>query len=239
MASSDNKVKLAIAGGLGCMLIVTILMLSAIYFLARPPNIEQDGGLELILQIPAPDATLLEATAEVLRARLRDVGARGSTVQLSDGRIVVQIPGEVEDFRPHELLTTVGHLEFKEVQQEGAPPGRRLDLDGHIASAHVGEDEIGLEYVAVEFDDFGREGFCSLSTAIVGRSLDIVVDGVVFSSPVVIEPICEGNAWISLPGELNQDELRFGAHELVSVFRAGTLPAPTVVWSERVILPGE
>jgi preprotein translocase subunit SecD len=65
----------------------------------------------------------------------------------------------------------------------------------------------------------------------VGRNLAIILDNIVYSSPVIREPIAGGRASIS--GGFTFEEAR----DVARVLRAGALPAPLNVMEERTVGP--
>jgi SecD/SecF fusion protein len=79
-------------------------------------------------------------------------------------------------------------------------------------------DQFGQFKVNLAFDATGSVAFCELTTDNVGRLLAIVLDGTVFSAPVLNEPICGGRAEIS--GSFTADE----AKQLAVVLQCGNLP---------------
>jgi preprotein translocase subunit SecD len=92
--------------------------------------------------------------------------------------------------------------------------------------------EFGNEpYVALEFNSEGARIFDRVTAENVGRRLAIVLDGVVYSAPVIRERISGGRA--SITGGFSLDE----AKDLAIVLRAGALPAPVKVIQNITIGP--
>jgi preprotein translocase subunit SecD len=136
-------------------------------------------------------------------------------------------------------------LEFRFVPS--APGGATIalkDRDGAPVSVEdelaMGGDAIKTAAIAFPQGQFevhltmtpeGRDIFRRISTENVGRQLAIIMDGVVFSSPVIKGPIPDGNAVIS--GGFSESE----AKELSVVLRAGALPAALTVLEERTVGP--
>ncbi len=86
-------------------------------------------------------------------------------------------------------------------------------------------------YVAVELNARGAKQFDSMTGANVGRRLAIILDGKVYSAPVIRERIGGGRA--SITGNFDIKEAR----DLAIVLRAGALPAPVHVAEERTVGP--
>lgn len=67
-----------------------------------------------------------------------------------------------------------------------------------IADAKVEEDpRTAMPVIALHLTDEGREIFAAATRAHVGERLGVVVDGVVASAPLIIEPIIGGRVQIS------------------------------------------
>jgi preprotein translocase subunit SecD len=93
-------------------------------------------------------------------------------------------------------------------------------------SSPAGQVEVMLNLTPDGARTFGR-----ITSENVGRNLAIILDGVVYSSPVIRDAITGGQASIS--GGFTVAE----ANELAIVLRAGALPAPLVVMEERTVGP--
>jgi preprotein translocase subunit SecD len=101
-----------------------------------------------------------------------------------------------------------------------------------IADAEVKIDQQYNEpFVSLGFDSEGARRFGEITGKYVKRRLAIVLDGKVYSAPVIREKIAGGNAQIT--GSFTADQ----AHDLAIVLRAGALPAPLVMAEERSIGP--
>ena len=92
-------------------------------------------------------------------------------------------------------------------------------------------DRFSEPYVTVSFDSVGASAFDRITAANVGRQLAIVLDGVVYSAPVIQERISGGRAQIT--GGFTMEEAR----DLAIALRAGALPAPVEVLEERNVGP--
>lgn len=80
-------------------------------------------------------------------------------------------------------------------------------------------------YTILDFDPLGGDQFGDATEKNVGRQMAIVLDGIVRSAPKIIEPIKGGSARITL-GAGTPQELEREAQDLVTVLKAGALPAP-------------
>jgi SecD/SecF fusion protein len=107
---------------------------------------------------------------------------------------------------------------------------------GSVATANA---QVGLSAtnpgawgVSMKLTPRGRADFARVTGANVGRQLGIVLDGVVFSAPVIRERIPSGDASIT-GGSFTVETAR----DLAIVLRAGALPAPVHVIEERSVGP--
>ena len=86
-------------------------------------------------------------------------------------------------------------------------------------------------YVAIDFNAVGAKRFDQITAANVGKRMAIVLDGTVYSAPVIRERIAGGSAQIS--GSFTSQE----ATDLAIVLRAGSLPAPVKILENRTVGP--
>lgn len=92
-------------------------------------------------------------------------------------------------------------------------------------------DRYGNATVSLTFNSQGAVDFERITGENVRKRLAIVLDGVVYSAPVIQERIAGGHAQIT--GNFTMDE----AHDLAIVLRAGALPAPVNILEERTVGP--
>ncbi|MBI3548314.1 MAG: protein translocase subunit SecD [Elusimicrobia bacterium] len=91
--------------------------------------------------------------------------------------------------------------------------------------------QFGLPYVSFKFDQDGGRIFSALTAANVNKNMAIVLDGRVFSAPVIKGRIPGGSGIIE--GNFTLEEAR----KLAIVLRSGALPAPVRIIEERVVGP--
>jgi preprotein translocase subunit SecD len=172
----------------------------------------------------------------------------------------VQLPGLEDAGRAVDLIQKTAHLEFQLVDDEAdvnkaeqgvVPPGAELAFlqkrqpDGsyskqpivlkknvllsgeHITDAQVAFDQFNQPYVALSFDRQGSRIFERVTGENVHERLAIVLDDTVYSAPTIQEKISGGRA--SITGQFSMEE----AHDLAIALRAGSLPAPVDILSER------
>ena len=118
------------------------------------------------------------------------------------------------------------------------PGGSTLVLDSQplmsgetITNARPQYDQNGQIHVALEFNSRGGGIFERITGENLGRRMAIVLDGKVYSAPVIQSRISGGKAVIT--GRFTLAE----AQDLAVVLRAGSLPAPVTVLEERTVGP--
>ncbi|MBO4369311.1 MAG: protein translocase subunit SecD [Desulfovibrio sp.] len=176
-------------------------------------------------------------------------------------RIQIQLPGVSDPKRAVQIIGQTAHLEFHLVrddveanrtvmpagvvalpyqekgQQEGnAPRLLAIEKDAMLTGEDVEDarpafDQMNQAYVALTFNSRGGRIFEKVTGENVGRRMAIVLDGKVYSAPVIRERIGGGRASIS--GSFTTEE----AQDLAIVLRAGSLPAPVTVLEERTVGP--
>ncbi len=100
-----------------------------------------------------------------------------------------------------------------------------------ITDARIGFDDMNRSTVNMSFDKRGTRTFARITKANVKRRLAIVLDGTVYSAPMIQEEISGGNARIT--GRFTEEEAR----DLAVVLRAGALPAPVEILEQRSVGP--
>lgn len=86
-------------------------------------------------------------------------------------------------------------------------------------------------YVAIEFNSTGARLFDQVTAANIGKRLAIILDGSVYSAPVIRDRISGGSAQIS--GSFSPKE----AADLAITLRAGSLPAPVTIAQNVTVGP--
>jgi SecD/SecF fusion protein len=119
----------------------------------------------------------------------------------------------------------------------------RKQLTGSaLKNAMVEFDQINRPYISLSFNKAGAERFGKVTAAYAprgennlnsdtGRRLAIILDGKLYSAPVIQDAIYSGSAQIT--GSFTVDECT----RLVNVLRAGALPAPVTIVEERTVDP--
>ncbi|MEF2229487.1 MAG: protein translocase subunit SecD [Pseudodesulfovibrio sp.] len=101
----------------------------------------------------------------------------------------------------------------------------------YITDAKVLMDQWNSPYVSITFNARGGALFANLTGENVNKRMAIVLDGKVYSAPVIQEKINGGRA--SITGHFTKEEAR----DLAVVLRAGSLPAPVTILEQRTVGP--
>ncbi len=92
-------------------------------------------------------------------------------------------------------------------------------------------DRFGEPYVALKFKSQGARDFDRITAENVKKRLAIILDGVVYSAPVIQERISGGDAQIT--GSFTEDESKI----LAIALRSGALPAPVKILEQVTVGP--
>jgi preprotein translocase subunit SecD len=191
----------------------------------------------------------IEQAVETLRNRVDQFGVSEPLIQRSgDDRIILQMPGVSDVNAVKKVVGSVAKLEFRLVpkgsdstsstitvkDQQGQPytvEDPALMTGDGVDDARIEFDQNGQVEVSLRMTSAGADDFARITSENVGRQLAIVLDGVVYSAPVIRSAISGGQASIS--GSFTTEEAR----RLKIVLKAGALPAPLEVLEERTVGP--
>ena len=189
----------------------------------------------------------MDQALRTIRNRIDQFGVAEPDIRKqSDNRIQVQLPGISDPRHAVKILGQTAHLEFhmvrddvdatKAVMPAGVIALPLLDKDAVLTGEDVSDarpafDNLNQSYVSLTFNSRGADVFERLTAENVGKRMAIVLDGKVYSAPVIRERIGGGRASIS--GNFTTDE----ANDLAIVLRAGSLPAPVNILEERTVGP--
>ncbi len=219
-------------------------------------SVQNDGGRpRLRYQISEQTAKKIEVDAieqavETLRNRVDQFGVSEPLIQRSgENRIILQMPGVSDINAVKKVVGSVAKLEFRLVPSAATAQGigttsmrnkagqtvvvedQALMTGDAVADARVDFDQQGQVEVSLKLSSLGSQTFARITSENVGRQLAIILDGIVYSAPVIRDAITGGNASIS--GGFTIDEAR----QLKIVLKAGALPAPLEVLEERTVGP--
>ncbi len=140
------------------------------------------------------------------------------------------------EFRPMWGVKPVGDTEniYELVAIKASSRDGQAPLDGSvITNANVSYDSRtnGEPKVSMSMNAEGANIWAHLTKDNIGKQIAIVLDGTVYSYPVVHGEIAGGNSEIS--GHFTVEE----ATDLVNVLKSGKLPAPATIVQEQVVGP--
>jgi len=198
-----------------------ILRLRVDEFGVAEPLIQRQGDDRVIIELPGvTDVTrakdIIGRTAQLTFHLVDETARAGHRLPAGTGvfyELIKNEMGEVLDKVPYFLI-------------------KRPALTGeNLNAASSSFDQFGNPVVSITFDSRGTRKFGDMTKENVGRRMAIVLDGNVYSAPVLREPILGGKAQIS--GNFSVTE----ANDLATVLRAGALPAPISIVEERTVGP--
>lgn len=181
-------------------------------------GLDLSGGVSITYQTVKknPSQEDMDDTVYKLQKRVEEYSTEAQAYQEGDNRINVEIPGVTDANAILEDLGKPGSLVFQD--EEG-----NVVLEGSdIASAEgvVGQDETtkSNEYVVtLSMTEEGTQKFAEATANNVGKTISIVYDGEVISSPQVRQAITGGQAQIDGMDSIEE------AKELASFIRIGGL----------------
>ncbi len=211
-------------------------------------------------EIARLESMTLDQALKTIRNRIDQFGVAEPDIRKQAGnRIQIQLPGISDPARAVQVIGQTAHLQFHLVRDDVDPakavlPAGTMALPllekGNSTSAATivvekdamltGEDvvdarpafdQLNQAQVSLNFNSRGSRIFERVTSENVGRRMAIVLDGKVYSAPVIRERIGGGRASIS--GNFSTEE----AQDLAIVLRAGSLPAPVTVLEERTVGP--
>lgn len=92
-------------------------------------------------------------------------------------------------------------------------------------------------YVSMDFKAAGAKRFEEATGANIGRRMAVILDGNVYSAPVIQAKIGGGHAQITLGGGINFNKSMADAKDLALVLRAGALPVQLDFLEQRTVGP--
>ena len=190
------------------------------------PLIQKAGEDRILIQLPGVKDP--ERAIEIIgRTALLEF----KLVNDDPGLLDKALSGEVPD--GYEVVYLVEKDE-RGISRKGSPLllKKEAELTGSgLKDAYVGIDNNGLPEVRLEFNRKGAGKFAKITEANIEKRLAIVLDGKVFSAPVIRDRIPGGKAQIS--GRFTMQE----AKDLAIVLRAGALPAKLSIIQKRIVGP--
>ena len=202
----------------------------------------------------------IQDSIETVRRRVDAFGTTDPSIsRQGSNRIVLEVPGLDDPQSLIELVQKAGVMTVNLVDDEADPSQYQLDkprlskvkradaydpnrtyvlnedpivTGADFGSASQGFDEQGRPQINFTLTGRGPKAFGDFTSANVGRSFAIVLDGKVISAANVRTPILSGSGRIT--GSFTMEE----ANNIAIVLRSGELAAPLNVVEQRVVGPG-
>ena len=192
------------------------------------PVIQPVGQNRIIVQIPgvseAEKASYRRQLERVAKLEFTLVHERSDEL-VGDGKSKLQIPIDSQLLKLRDRQPNGTVKEFPIVVK------RRTEISGKsVANAFRSVDQLGRAVVIIEFNPEGRKKFGNLTEQNIGRRLAVILDGEVYSAPVIRSAIY-GSCEIS-GGNMSSVE----AEELASVLK-NPLENPVSIIDERGVDP--
>jgi len=190
------------------------------------PDIRPEGEDRIMVQLPGikdPQRALaLIGKTALLEFKLVDEGVTPPETKEA------KVPAGDKVYPMKHLDRTTGRT----VESQIVLQDKTLMTGEYITDAKVSLDsQYNAPYVSLEFDPQGARIFERVTAANVKKRMAIVLDGAVYSAPVIQEKISGGRA--SITGSFSMEEAR----DLAIVLRAGALPAPVKILEQRTVGP--
>lgn len=242
----------------GCLwtLIATMLSGFLLFFTSAPsatPVLEETATLQIILA-PQTATDDLNAVVEGLQRRLTSLGIDSATVEVVDGKLVVEVRTEIDTNELIEALTQPGVLELVDfsglsfnqietlmlIQTTGreneagelnpvtGEPFETILTGDLIRFASLGTDNQSNWSVEIAFTPEGSEIVAAFTASHIGEPLAIVLDGRLLSAPIIQSEIRDRAV---ITGVFTEAE----AGRIAALIDAGALPVPLIFESIDVI----
>lgn len=190
------------------------------------PVIQREGVDHIVIQLPGitDPKRAIELIGKTARLEFKLVDENSIASSVSPDAI----PDDAEILMEQQSMSATGA-----VQEVPILVKKKAVITGDLLTdAQVKIDsQYNEPYVAIDFNSTGARLFDQVTAANVGKRFAIVLDGSVYSAPVIRERISGGSAQIS--GSFNEKE----AADLAIVLRAGSLPAPVKIVQNVTVGP--
>lgn len=191
------------------------------------------------------DFMMLETskTSEQLQSMIAEVEKRGNyefkTLRYS--QYIARLNEDLKSQLPEKSMVIFQKMENAATLEAGRFPVLvRTDtgLSGDsLDDAFVSFDQYGVPEVSLVFNAMGSSKFAQLTGENIGKSMAIVLDKVIKSSPVIQAKIAGGRAVITLGRGRVRDQALNEAKMIATSLRAGALPATLEQLEERRVGP--
>jgi preprotein translocase subunit SecD len=190
------------------------------------PDIRPEGEDRILIQLPGvkDPQRAIELIGKTAQLEFKLVAEDVSPSDAKNGKA----PAGTKVYPMSHLDPATGRSSSDEIVLKD----RILMTGEYITNAQVQIDtQYNNPYVSLEFDSQGARLFERITEENIKKRLAIVLDGTVYSAPVIQDKISGGKATIT--GSFTMDEAR----DLAIVLRAGALPAPVKILEQRTVGP--
>jgi len=189
------------------------------------PSVTRQGKTDIVVELAGIKTIEDEQRARELIAKPANLELMAIDEKLADQANTIS--AEDAKFTGHTLLEDANNPSLKYiVHQVPILTGAEV-VDARVAFDNQG----GSPIINFELSAFGGKVFGDFTAKNIGTRLAVVLDGKVFSAPVIRERIGGGNGQIS--GGFSVEE----AGSVAIALRSGALPAPIVVLEKRSVGP--
>lgn len=219
-------------------LVATIVIIVGVFAMFITPlatsirqGLDLQGGTHVVLEgVDTEQAKVnddaMNRVVKIMEKRVNELGLTEPIIQREgERRIIIELPGVKDPDKAIAVLGKTAMLEFKDEEGNTVLSGTDLK-DAREQTTQNNQNE-----VAIEFTDEGAQKFADLTSANVGRTIAILLDGEVLTAPRVNEAITGGKAVIT--GSRNLEE----AHNLAVLLRSGALPVKVDIIETRTVGP--
>ena len=189
--------------------------------------LDEEGG---IAEAGNPFLDVVQPLGQgVIFGRVSEQDSAKANALLRDPKVQAMLPRDVELlYTANPTLSTEDGLEFYDLL--GVRTEAELTGDV-ITDASVDFNQSNQAEVSMTMNSEGATTWARLTGANINKNVAIVLDGVVYSYPTVIDRIVGGRS--SITGLDSREE----ATDIVTVLKSGALPAPVQIVEERTVGP--
>ena len=196
-------------------------------------RIDQFGVMEPVIQLQGKNRLLVQLPGITDRERAKEI--IGKTAHL-EFKLVGDDPESLKKMLAEEDVEgyTLKSMKTRDGKTEPLLVEDTVVLTGDMlvdATTEFSQQGFGQPYVSLEFNSEGADVFAETTGVNIGKRLAIVLDGEVYTAPVIRERIPSGRAQIT--GSFSLQE----AKDIALILRAGALPAPVDIIEERSVGP--
>lgn len=194
-------------------------------------GLDLQGGTHVVLEaVDTPEAPVdddaVQRVVKIIEKRVNELGLTEPIIQRQgERRIIVELPGVKDPEQAIEVLGKTAMLEFQDDQGNTVMTGKDLK-DAKAIIDHNQQNQVSME-----FTDEGGKKFADLTAKNIGRTIAILLDKEVLTSPRVNEAITGGKAVIT--GSRTIEE----AQRLAILLRSGSLPVKVDIIETRTVGP--